>query len=206
MTRRRSLPLVALLTALALGGCVSVLPKSKPVQLYRFGAGAPAGEAAPASPPQGVTAPPAVALGSVVLPRAAASDGLLTTTGDQAAYVAGARWVSPAVVLMREAAVRAFAGRSDVRLTGPDGPASARLDLLVTDFEADYPAPGAAPVVRLALTATLTPRTGPVQTRTFAVSRTAAENRLAAIVPAYDAAVRDGLGQVAGWVQASTLR
>lgn len=202
MTRLRSLPLVALLAALALGGCVSVLPKSKPVQLYRFGAGAPAGETAPAPPP-GATAPPVVALGSVVLPRAAAGDGLLTTTGDQAAYVAGARWVSPAAVLMREAAVRAFAGRPDVRLTGPDGPASARLDLLVTDFEADYPAPGAAPVVRVALTATLTPRTGPVQTRTFAVARPANENRLSAIVPAYDAAVRDALGQVAGWVNAA---
>ncbi len=201
MTRRRSLPLVALLAALALGGCVSVLPKSKPVQLSRFGAGAPAGEAAPAPPPQGLTAPPAVALGSVVLPRAAAGDGLLTATGDQAAYVAGARWVSPAAVLMREAAVRAFAGRPGVRLTGPDGPSSARLDLLVTDFEADYPAPGAAPVVRVALTATLTPRIGPALTRTVAVSRPAAENRLSAIVPAYDAAVRDALAQVARWVE-----
>lgn len=203
MTRRRSLPVVLLLAALSLGGCVSVLPKSKPVQLYRFGAGVPAaGERlSPAAPTPSVAAAPVIALGSVVLPRAAAGDGLLTTTGDQAAYVAGARWVSPAAVLMREAVMRAFAGRPSVRLTGPDGPAAARLDLLVTDFEADYPSPGAAPVVRVALTATLTPRNGPAQVRTVAVSRPANENRLSALVPAYDAAVRDALGQVAAWMQ-----
>ncbi len=187
------------LLALALGGCITVLPKVAPAQLYRFGVGEVAVAVAPT---QGAAA---IALGEVTLPRAAAGDGVLTVSGDQTAYVAGARWVSPAVILMREAAVDAFAARPGVRLTGADSPSAARLDLSVSAFEADYPAAGAAPVVRVALTATLTRRAGPVAVRTFAVDRPAGANRLSAIVPAYDAATRVVLGQAAVWVEAQVM-
>ncbi|MBE7218063.1 MAG: membrane integrity-associated transporter subunit PqiC [Caulobacteraceae bacterium] len=183
--------------SVALIGCVSVLPKAAPVQLYRFGAADGAGTALVAPAPGA----PVVSLGGVVLPRAAAGDGLLTVTGDEAAYVAGARWVSPAVVLMREAAVRAFMRRPGVRLVGADAPAPLRLDLVVTDFDTVYPTAGAAPSVRLVLTATLTSRAGAAVNRVVSVVRPVSENRLRAIVPTYDMVVDDALGQVAAWTE-----
>ena len=196
-------PLAAAAAALALAGCVSVLPKAAPVQLYRFGADA----AGP--PPAGATAAnaPGLVLSGVTLPRASAGDGLLTVTGDEAAYIAGARWVSPAAVLMEEAAERAFSARAGrVRLLRRNelAGASGFLTLDVHDFEARYPsssgAPGAAPVVRVVVHAVIARRDGAFAAeRTFAVDQPADANRLSAIVPAYDAAVRAVLGQVAAW-------
>jgi cholesterol transport system auxiliary component len=88
--------LVAGVLAGGLGGCVSLLPKAKPAQLYRFGA-------ADSTPPDGAVESRSgadkigVVLGTVGFPRASTSDGILTVTGDQTAYIAGVRWVAPAI-------------------------------------------------------------------------------------------------------------
>lgn len=194
--------LIAGAAALALSACVSVLPAGKPVTLYRFEAQeAPAPGAAPSA------APTNLVLSGVVLPAASAGDGLLTVTGEEAAYVAGARWVSPAALLMQAAAQRVFAERAPgLRLLRRDQPAGASGALLleVTAFEARYPAPGAAPVVRVALHAVLSRPDGTFAAeRRFAVDQPAAENRLAAIVPAYDAATTRVLADAAAWTAAA---
>ena len=196
---------LALAGAALLAGCVTVLPPAPPAQLYRFGVDAdgPATAAGPlvAAAPGGIG--PALALTGVILPRAAAGDGLLAVTGDEAAYLARARWVSPAAVLMQEAAERAFSARpGGVRLLRRDevGPAAAALSLDVRDFEVRYAAAGATPVVRVTVQATITRRDGVTAAeRTFSVDQPAAENRLSAIVPAYDAATRQVLVEVAAW-------
>ncbi len=90
-----------------LAGCVSLFPKAMPAQLYRFGASEPAdASAAAASPaPAGRSV---IGEGATEFDPAASSDRILTMTGKDAAYVASARWVSPASVLFDEALVRTF--------------------------------------------------------------------------------------------------
>lgn len=197
MSRRPTLLAVGA-CALALSACVSVLPAGKPVTLYRF----EAQETVPAAAAPGA-APTNLLLSGVVLPAASAGDGLLTVTGEEAAYVGGARWVSPAAVLMQAAAQRVFTERAPgLRLLRRDQPAGAAGGLLleVTAFEARYPAPGAAPSVRVAVHAVLSRPDGTFAAeRRFIVDQPAAENRLAAIVPAYDAAVTRVLADAAAW-------
>lgn len=197
MSRRA--PAAILAVAALLAGCVSVLPAGPAVQLYRFGADVAAPPTRGRAPSPGA---PGLVLSSVTLPRAAAGDGLLAITGDQAAYLGHARWVSPAAVLMQEAAERAFSTHGGARLLRRDAPAGAAglLSLEVRDFEVRYATPGATPVVRVTVHAVVAGRDGaPVAERTFAADQPAAENRLSVIVPAYDAAVRRVLGEVAGW-------
>ena len=89
-----SLLLVAPLAA----GCVTLLPKNRPAQLYRFEAAAPQSPTGPA--------PITLTIDRVVLPAASEGDGILTVRGDVAAYVEGARWLSPAALLFREAVIQ----------------------------------------------------------------------------------------------------
>ena len=76
----------AALAAVGLAGCVSLLPKAQPVQLYRFGE--PEAAAAPsAAAPSTVV----VAKGGTTFEAAASTDRILAFTGQSAAYLSGAR-------------------------------------------------------------------------------------------------------------------
>ncbi len=190
------------MVALALGGCVSLLPAPPPTQLYRFGPDA--AEAPPDRPP----APgPGVVLAEVSLPAASTGDQILTLTGDRAAYVAGARWVTPAVQMFREDAERAFAERARrVRLLhrGEIAAAAAVLRLDVADFEVRYAAADAPPAVVVSLRANLARADGGgLQQRGFTARQAAAENRVSAIVRAFDVATARVLGQVVAWTDAA---
>jgi cholesterol transport system auxiliary component len=186
----------ALACALALGGCVSLLPKSKPVHLYRFGQTQAAGEAAPASARS-------VAVGS--FQREASGDRLLTITGERAAYLADSRWVAPAQVLFDQAVVAAFdGGDGKVRLTSRGDPARTdyvlRLD--VRTFETRYEAgAGAPPVVLVRLRALLIRDDGRsvAAEQIFESRAPASVNRVSAIVAAYDKATADVVAQLIAW-------
>ena len=203
--RLRSLPAAAAvaLTALALAGCISVFPKAAPAQLYRFGAAEPAAAppAAAARERIGLVFPP------VSFPRASAGDQILAVTGPETAYVAAVRWLAPAAVLMAESTERAFDARSTrVRSLGRGELASAQgfLRLEVTDFEARYSAPGAAPAVHVTLVATLAHRSGAYAAdRTFRADVPAAENGARAIVDAYNKAVETVTGELIAWTDAN---
>jgi cholesterol transport system auxiliary component len=197
---------VGALTVLALGGCITVLPKTTPVQLYRFGSPATAGPASPAPAPDGAAR--GVVLAEVRLPPGAAGDGLLTIDGDQAAYVGGARWLEPASLLFREDVAAGFAARSKgVMLLDPSQTAAASgvLRLEVTSFETRYAAgPGAAPSVVVRMRATLAgPGGRPLLAREFSAERPAGADRVSAIVTAYDAAVGQVVGELVDWTGAS---
>lgn len=189
----------ALGVALILGGCVTVFPKTKPVQLYRFGQDA----AASATGAGGV--PVTVLHAPTSFTAAAAGDRILTSTGRQTAYIADARWVSPAAVLFDEAESRALsAPGGPVRLIRRGQPASAPLMLRldVETFEARYDeGSGGAPTVVVTIEGELTRLTDRqiVGARTFEVRKPAAGNRVGAIVEAFDAATSDALGQVSVW-------
>ena len=199
----RTLPLRRLLVlALAapllapLGGCVSLLPKTKPVEQYSFGL------------QQGPIVAPPMAARNVVLepidfPREAMSDGILTVEGAQTAFITGARWMAPAPLLFKQAVQRAFdaGGTARIMSRGETGPTSALLHLEVVRFEADYATPKGPPTVRVTLRARLTAADGrPVGATVFDVQKPVAENRIDPIAAAFDGATREALAALAQWV------
>ena len=101
-TALRSLAPLAL-ASLTLAGCISLFPKTKPSQLYRFGA--PAMATAPTTPAAGSFA---VRLAPIGFPVAAAADRILTVSGEQVAYVSGGRWVTAAATLFEAAVTQTF--------------------------------------------------------------------------------------------------
>jgi cholesterol transport system auxiliary component len=201
---RIAAPAVAL--GLALSGCISLFPKADPSGLYRFGHAAPA--VAPASAPE--TAPTDKAFGvfktPTVFTRAAMGDRLLTVTNGEAAYIAGARWVSPATVLFDEAVARAFeAEPSRARLVtrGETAKAVMALRLEVRSFETDYVnGPKAAPEVLVEIRAVMVSSgdRALLGDKVFQARVKAADNRVGAIVPAYDAANAKVLSEIIAWV------
>jgi len=184
--------------ALALSGCISLLPKSKPAQLYRFGQTAAAGAPAPAAGSVGVF------LANGTFQGEANGDRMLTITGGKAAFIAQSRWVAPAGVLFNEAVAAAFdanTGRTRLISRGQQARSDYALRLDVRNFEARYEAgPDSAPTVVVRVRAVLTSAD---LTRTaeqiFDVRAKAGDNRVGAIVAAYDKALGDVLGQIIAW-------
>jgi cholesterol transport system auxiliary component len=204
MMRRPALPRLALVgaCALALSGCISLLPKSKPSQLYRFGGATNAEAAAPATPGQ-----VGVLRAGGVFQRESAGDRILTVTDGKVAYIAESRWVAPAAVLWDEALTGAFDGdNGKVRLrprAQPASPPNNRRDYVRTTAPHNAPAPPAAPTVLVRVRASLVGRTGTAAgEQLFEARKPAGDNRVGAIVSAYDAAVRDVLGQLVTWTDA----
>ncbi len=189
---------VALSTSLA--GCISLFPKSNPAGLYRFGHDAAQSSKPATEKSFGVYKSP------TVFTRAAMSDRLLSVTNGQAAYIADARWVSPAIVLFDEAVARAFeADNSAARLVtrGEALKAVMALRLEVRSFETDYvDGPKAAPEVLVEVRAVMTRSNDRalLGDKVFVARVKAADNRLAAIVPAYDQATGQVLSQIVDWV------
>lgn len=191
-------------SALVLSGCISLLPKTKPAELYRFGY-----FAAPAPGAADRKAETPIFRATGAFQRGSASDRLLTITGDQAAYIAGTRWIAPATVLWDEALVAAFdADPGPTRLVSRGEPARSdyllRLD--VRTFEARYDRGAkAAPVVVVRVRGAMLRNKDQslVGERIFEAQARASENRVSAIVPAYSRAVADVLKDIVGWTNAA---
>lgn len=191
----RTLALAAV-AALSLSGC-ALLASPDPVQLYRFGG---TGEEVGAT----VAAPIQIKLRALEMPQAAQGDRLLGVTGSEAAYIAGARWVSPALMLYSDALEASFAAQSrEVRLIGRREltPTTRLLDVDVRAFETRYDYAGAVPTVVITARARLLrfPERTVVAEQTFTVRQPAGENRISAIVEAYDVATRDVNAQIVSW-------
>ncbi len=186
-------------SALALSACVSLLPKSKPANLYRFGQPIAA---------EAMTAPigqVGVFRASATFQRESAGDRLLTITDGKAASIAETRWVAPAAVLWDEAVLAAFdADPGHVRMISRGEPGSAAyvLRLDVRNFEAHYDRGAkAAPtvVVRVRAAISASAGGGAISEKIFEKRVTASDNRVSAIVPAYDRAVAGVLSDVIAW-------
>ena len=188
--------------ALILTGCITLLPKTPPAQLYRFGATAAA------------TAPPtvprvfAVRGGAINFDAASAGDQILTVDGDKTAYIGGARWITSAATLFEAATDRAFAahaGPARLLARGETAHADYLLKLDVRRFETRYDhGAGAAPTVMVEVYAALDDPSRPAAggDHLFSASVAASDNRVGAIVRAYDGAVDQVLGELVGWVDA----
>ncbi|MGZ9113363.1 MAG: ABC-type transport auxiliary lipoprotein family protein [Brevundimonas sp.] len=187
--------------AAALSGC-SLLSSPDPVQTYRFGGSAPV-----VSEGVGSTAI-SIGLRRVEFPEAVEGDRLLGVTGTETAYIKGARWVSPAADLYMESLENAFAGQSTrVRLVLPrESVRSGRsLDVDMRAFEARYDAPETAPtvVITARVRVTTLPERNVAAERMFSVEQPASENRVSAIVEAFDMATRDLNTQIVAWTEAN---
>jgi cholesterol transport system auxiliary component len=196
---RKLLPAGALLgVAVALAGCVTVFPKTKPAQLYRFD-----------GVDEAVVAANDTTASRIGISRmrggfnsAASTDRIMTVTGAQVAYVAEARWAQPAVTLFDEAVARAFTRQTGpVRLIGRGEPGRAlySLRLDVDRFEAVYDhGEKAAPDVRVEIHAVLV-RTADrvvVKDQTIATHARAGDNRVSEIVRAFELSTEQALDDV----------
>lgn len=193
----RSLLIAAAAALPLLSGC-ALLSSPDPVQMYHFGGQAPAEARAP------IAQPVAMGLRRVEMPQASRTDRLVGVTGSEVAYIKGARWVSPADDLYTEALENAFAARAQrVRLVGPRELTTAErsLDVDMRAFEARYDAPGAAPSAVITARAQILSREdrSVIAERTFSVTRPASENRVSAIVQAFEAATADINAQIVDW-------
>ena len=128
-------------------------------------------------------------------------------TGQNAAYLAGARWVAPAPVLFDEAVISAFQapGAAHLAERGASSRAPLQLSLDVQTFEARYDqGPDGAPQVLLQVHAALIRSSdrAVVGDQVFSSAQRASDNRVGPIVQAYDAAVRDTLSKLVAWTSA----
>jgi cholesterol transport system auxiliary component len=138
--------------------------------------------------------------------RASAGAPILTVPGARAAYIADTRWVAPAEVLFDEAVTSAFeASGGRVRLVSRGEPMRSdyTLRLDVRNFETDY-GEGGAPAVLVRVRAVITrdQTRAPIE-QIFEARVPAAQNRVSAIVAAYDRAVSKVLGDIVGWANSS---
>lgn len=186
---------------IVLAACVTLLPKSQPAQLYRFGADQ-------AASPSSAARLFSVRLTPVTFERASASDQILTIEGDRTAYIGGARWVTSATSLFEAAVDQAFddhKGAARLLARGETTRADYALKLDVRRFEAGYNnGQGAAPTITVEVYAALDNLADPNADRehTFRANVPADDNRVGAIVRAFDKAVGSVLGDLATWTDA----
>lgn len=197
---RIALRTAALAAVAGLGAC-SLLSSPDPVQLYRFG-----GTQASARPASSA-APVEIALRRIEFAEAVAGERLLGVTGTEAAYIAGARWVSSARDLFTDSLEGAFvSGSSRVRLLGSREitPGNQTLDIDVRTFEARYSARGAAPTVVVIARARLLNRDRTIDAEeVFESSIPAGANRVGSIVDAFDAATAAVTNDIVDWTEAN---
>ncbi len=191
---------IAGLAAVSLSGC-ALLSSPDPIQLYRFGNAAGTVGTPAASPVQ-------VKLRAVEFQQAASGDRILSMTGAEAAFIAGARWVSPANQIYSDSLESAFGAQARaVRLIGRREltPTTRLLDLDVRAFETRYDYVDAVPSVVITVRARLLrfPERTVSAEQTFTVTQPATENRVSAIVAAYDLATRDVNAQIVAWTDAN---
>lgn len=195
---RRLYAIAAAATALLAGCSLSLFPKTQPSQLYAFhvNTGAPAADAARSFNVERLPTDFA---------SQAQGDRILTIDGDQAAYIAGARWAAPAAQLFDQAESVAFEsanGPARLLRTGDAGSATVSLRLNVQAFEARYLAgPKAAPTIVVSVHALLVAGGSRkvIADQVFESQRAAADNRVSAIVSAFDDAATDVLGRIVDW-------
>jgi cholesterol transport system auxiliary component len=200
------------LAALSLSACVTVFPKTKPAQTYRFDGAVAAdkGKAKDEAPAPAGGPKFAVLRAGGSFNRAASSDRLLAVNGEKTEYVAEARWISPAISLFDEALAKAYdANTGPARLItrGEAAKADYSLRVDVRSFEARYDhGPKAPPLVVVALRASLTrPDRTLVGQEMFESQVRAGDNRVSEIVQAYGLATGEVLAKLVAFTNQAPI-
>ena len=116
-------------------------------------------------------------------------------------YFADARWSGPLDEVVQDLAVQAFAGAARLRNVSAEGSAFASgywLELQVDDFQAEYAAAGGVPTVHVHFTARLGTAGDRKLLGSFEATadQAASDNRLSAIVDAFERACNAALEQL----------
>lgn len=194
------------LSALSVSACVSLLPESEPVSVYRLSAPQPAELTGDHWTVVEIDVPNA--------PRGLSGDQIaIMRNGSSLAYIAGARWISPAPRLLQSLVIDTFnANNAQLAPTRADDGVRAdyELRLDMQEFEAIYDrGEGVAPLIRVRISARLVAEQG----RQFAGARVvtaearATNNRTSDIVAAFDDAAQAASREIADWTatRAATL-
>lgn len=187
---------------LMLNACVTVFPRSEPVELFRFGV-------EPDHPGRSASSAPQIVLSRAgSFSPAAAGDRLVAENDGQIVYVRGIRWVAPAEDLFRSAVAQTFQARHGVTyLLQPGDPGTAAYVLRydVDRFELRYASTGEAPEAVVILRASLFRASDKVAIAgsEFEAHAPAAANRASVFPRAYDRVVGEALDQMADWVDRS---
>jgi len=203
------LALLCTITGLALAGCGSLFQtKAVPPAMYMLSAAA--------GPPAGAAIPRIAADLAVLRPRLRAgldTDRIAALYPDRRLeYFADARWSGPLDEVVQQLAVEQFRATASLRNVGADASVFAGdywLEIEVVNFQAEYSAAGAAPVVHVHFLA----RVGTAADRRILAvfeanaEQAAADNRMSAIVDAFDRAADSALAEIVkGTVQALRAR
>ena len=186
------------LSALSVCACVSLLPESEPVSVYRLSAPQPVELTGDHWTVVEIDVPNA--------PRGLSGDQIaIMRNGSSLAYIAGARWISPAPRLLQSLVIDTFnANNAQLAPTRADDGVRAdyELRLDMQEFEAIYDrGEGVAPLIRVRISARLVAEQG----RQFAGARVvtaearATNNRTSDIVAAFDDAAQAASREIADW-------
>ncbi len=216
----RSTSCAGVLAAICLAACTGSLFHSKaaPPTIYMLSVGAPApaptGAAAGGSGLMAAAGAPGSASAVSVIPIDLAvlkpklrpgleSDRIAVRYPDRHLdYFADARWSGPLGEVLQDLAVQELRSRANLRTVSSDASVFAStywLEIEVLDFQAEYTSATAAPTVRVQLLARLGGSGDRRILAQFAASaqQPAAENRLTAIVDAYELAADAAFAQIA---------
>jgi len=192
------------LSALSMTACVSLLPESEPVSVYRLSSPEPAELAGENWVIVEIDVPNA--------PRGLSGDQIaIMQDGVSLAYIEGARWISPAPRILQGLMIDTFnASNSQLAPTRADDGVRAdyELRLDMQEFEAVFDhGMDAAPLVRVRIAARLVAEQG----RRFSGARVvtaevrASANRTSAIVVAFDQASRAASLEIADWTSSRVV-
>ena len=198
--------MVALACLLVLAACTGLFKdKAVPAAVYLLSAG----------PATAAPGPQISADLSILRPRVRTgleSDRVAALYPDRRLdYFADARWSGPLDQVIHDLAVQTFLTQASLRNVSADSTAFASgywLEIEVLDFQAEYTAAGEAPTVNVRLLGRLgSAGERRVLARFEASSRqAAADNRLTAIIAAYEQAADATLKEIAGDVTAAIDR
>ena len=158
-------------------------------------------------PPRAAVPPSANPFGSVLLQRPEAGPGLdsdriaLLRSDNRFDFYAASRWAAPAPDLVESLIVEALRATGNFSAVFDDtAPFAPRYNLRVTlrRFEADYTSGGHAPTVHVVLDCTLGRHRDRELLASFTAegSALASEDRLNAVVAAFEAALATAVGQI----------
>lgn len=195
---RYALGALAAISLIATPGCISLLPESEPVSLYRLNALMDE-EQAPSANAQ------TLVIERITAPRGLAVDRVALLRDGELAYMAGAAWLSPAPVMVQDRILDILQSETPQLIPArtEDGVDSRyRLQLELRRFEAEYDAGASrAPVVQMRVMARLIDREDRslAAARRFDVSVRASDNRQSAIIAAFTEATNETARALAQW-------
>ena len=131
--------------ALSVSGCALMGGSSKPATLYQLSS---TSDAAPSAANSSV--PVVILYAGSSFERQSQGDRILTTTGNQVAYIASARWAAPAQEMFDSVAIQQLqSGPTRVRIIRAGAPPLSAyvLAIDVRRFDAEYTSAGPAPDV-----------------------------------------------------------